>query len=313
MADYPIEAFLSDDYAHSANTLFHFVKEMDYLKNILVNMAIVPRYCIEDIDYLNLEIGNKKINKIAVLQKCFCDIPIHKIKTRCFLKGNGEMFEALSTDEKYQVERNCAHTDFYGEYAIAFSKKWGEKNNLQPIQYLNPQSLLAKSFVTVFNNVIELDDLLDEISDYINQKLAFIKPLRGTMQRQFSKGSLETTIEFFKNFHDEQEWRYVPKIEELEKLSLDNIISNTNWIGQHLYLKEINKGLESNKYEDIWLKYRYEEIRYIIVPDMEARAKIINIILDIDNAKFENKDSSYIQKQILISKILVLEEIRRDW
>ncbi len=312
MSSYPIGATLSDDYAQSANTLFHFVKEMDYLKNILVNMTIVPRYCVENIDYLNLKIDGETINKIAVLQKCFCDIPIHKITTTCFLKGKGENFDDLSSDEKYQAERNNTHTDFYGEYAIAFSKKWGENNNLQPIQYLNPQSLFVNSFVTAFNNAIEMDNLLDEISDDINQRLAFVKPLRGTMQRQFRKDLSEITIEFIKNFHDEQEWRYVPSIKNLENLLLSPIIANSNLI-EPSYLKEVNKGLESNKYEAIWLKYSYEEIRYIIVPNVEARAEIINIILNIDDAKFENNASTDIQKQILVSKILVLEEIRRDW
>lgn len=312
MSSYPIKTELSDDYAQSANTLFHFVSKVDYLKYILLNKAIVPRYCIEDIDYLSLENNNKIIDKIAVLQKCFCDIPIHKITTNCFLRGSGKNFDTLSSYEKRRAEQSNTHTDFYGRYAIAFSKEWGESNNFQPVQYVNPQSHFTHSFINSFNSAIKLDDLPDEISDDINQKLAFIKPLRGKMQRQFHRDSSEITIEFIKNFHDEQEWRYVPDAIDLEKLSLPVIIANSNLVDQ-LYLKEVNKGLEDNKYNTIWLKYNYQDIRYIIVPNAESRMDIIKTIFDLDDTQFENAISTDVQKQLLVSKILVLEEIRRDW
>ena len=36
--------YINDDYAQSANTLFHFMKEPQYLKEILLKKAIVPRF-----------------------------------------------------------------------------------------------------------------------------------------------------------------------------------------------------------------------------------------------------------------------------
>ena len=36
-------------------------------------------------------------------------------------------YQNLSEDEKTKVPSKYTHTDFYGEYAIAFSKGWGEK------------------------------------------------------------------------------------------------------------------------------------------------------------------------------------------
>mgnify|MGYP000076990823 FL=1 len=45
-----------DDYAQSANTLFHFMKKQEYLNSILRRRAIIPRYCVETIDYLSIKI-----------------------------------------------------------------------------------------------------------------------------------------------------------------------------------------------------------------------------------------------------------------
>ena len=43
-----------DDYAQSANTLFHFMTKPEYLDSVLRRRAIIPRYCVETIDYLNI-------------------------------------------------------------------------------------------------------------------------------------------------------------------------------------------------------------------------------------------------------------------
>lgn len=43
-----------DDYAQSANTLFNFMKRKEYLINILRKKALIPRYCLENIEYLNI-------------------------------------------------------------------------------------------------------------------------------------------------------------------------------------------------------------------------------------------------------------------
>ena len=68
-----------DDYVQSANSLFHFMKEADYLKDALERSALVPRYCVETIDYLGIKSRGKLYDKIAVLQKCFCDLPFHQM------------------------------------------------------------------------------------------------------------------------------------------------------------------------------------------------------------------------------------------
>lgn len=66
-----------DDYAQSANSLFHFVTKPNYLKSILSRGAIIPRYCVETIDYLGIKDDGHLYRDVAILQKCLMSL------TRC--------------------------------------------------------------------------------------------------------------------------------------------------------------------------------------------------------------------------------------
>ena len=142
-----------DDYAQSANTLFHFMKKQEYLNSILRRRAIIPRYCVETIDYLSIKNGTRLFNEVAILQKCFCDIPFHKLADSFAVNGVGDVYESLSKDERADLEKNNTHFAYYGEYAVAFSKSWGEKKHLQPVHYLNKDSQYAKDFSALFSRV----------------------------------------------------------------------------------------------------------------------------------------------------------------
>ena len=78
-------------------------------------------------------------------------------------------------------------------------------------------------------------------------------------------------------------------------------------------INEISKGLEQEKYRKLWLEFSYNDIRYIIVPDTNARIEIIKTINALPDSCFEDEDDIVMQKYVLISKILVLAEIRKDW
>lgn len=312
MVDKGNVSFLAyDDYAQSANTLFNFMKEEKYLKGILQQKAIKPRYCVETVDYLNIHKGDIQFNEVAVLQKCFCDIPFHKLADTFPLNGTGENFEKLGAEEKAELERNNTHFDYYGKYAIAFSKTWCEQHNFQPIHYLNKDSHYTEDFRNLFQHILTDTDVLDQyVQDVIN-RLSYIKPLRGIMKRKVRlKGVEDIEVELYKNFHDEREWRYVPKSSSLEALSMGAVIANPKMVALH---REISQQLEDEKYNELWLKFSYDDIRYIIVPDAHSRINIIKEIMDLPMEKFDDGNNIELQKQVLISKILVLDEIRRDW
>lgn len=240
------------DYSQSANSLFHFMKEPEYLQEILRRKAIIPRYCEEEIGYLGISNGGDFYSRILVLQKCFCDIPLHKITQSFYLEGCGENFEKLTEAEKKRAVEHNTHPDFYGKYAIGFSKYWGEKHNLQPLHYINIDSNYVHETADWIKHIMEAEDIEDIYADDILNRLTVMKPLRGIMKRQFvrdvvdkkvavitkddtqgmdeSIGRMDNQkpetieIEFNKNFYDEQEWRYVPardKVEACERSRLE--------------------------------------------------------------------------------------------
>lgn len=303
-----------DDYAQSANTLFHFMSKIEYLKSLLINRAIVPRYCIENIEYLNIHVEDISFKEVAILQKCFCDIPFHKLTNNFELTGVGEVYKSLTDDEKLILTKNNTHPDYYGKFAIAFSKSWGENKNLQPVHYLNEKSLYTVELTKLLESTLNADNISEEYASDILNRLSFIKPLRGMMKRTIKRNNSENvSIEFYKNFHDEKEWRYVPNSAILSEAKIEPIIANPNILSLHAGIIDINNNLATDKYRPLWLEYNYDDIRYIIVPDLHSRIDVINAIMAIPDEQFDNQSQALMHKYILISKILVLEEIRKDW
>jgi len=300
-----------EDYAQSANTLFHFVTKDTYLQAALQRRALVPRYCTENIEYLELDGEPHQFSEIQVLQKCFCDIPFHKLADSFNVQGTGASFNSLSQSEKDEIGKHNTHFDYYGRYAISFSKKWGEKSGLQPIQYINTESNYSRYFSSAIKAALSADSILPAIEQDVLYRIAFSKPLRGIMHRRIKRtdGS-SVDVEIYKNFHDECEWRYVPRFEELSDLRIQNIIANPKLME---LANSINRRLEAEEYRRLWLEFEYDDIRYIVVPDAAARVKIIGTISDLPDSQFQQGESISIQKSILVSKILVLDEIRKDW
>lgn len=161
----------------SANTLFNFMKQIKYLKKILRNFAIIPRYVNEDISYLGLETDN-----LAIPMTCFCDINMQRIEW---------------------------HTKTYGKYGIAFHKDWSIRQGIQPIHYINPNSFLLREYKGTFVGAEKYDGAdpeVENLRDYLLCHLAFMKPL----YRYDEQGSSS-----YQNFHDEREWRYVPNMADI--------------------------------------------------------------------------------------------------
>lgn len=126
------------------------------------------------------------------------------------------------------------------------------------------------------------------------------------MERITDSGKI---VKVIKNFHDEKEWRYVPRQEELIRNNLQNIIVSENVLKKR---STINRELQNIEYQNIWLRFEYEDIKYIIVPNRTERIELIKFINLLPDNNFRDDDGE-IDKDILISRILVLEEIRGDW
>ena len=184
-------------YKQSANVFLHCMKKIKYLKEILENRAIIPRYNVENIGFLNID-GEEEI---AFPMICFCDIFLGKLKP---------------------------HMSVYGEYGIGLDKNFGIYNGFEPINYVNTDSKLIKNLRNtmryLYNNY---DGSVDDI--YIEQlmhNLLYIKPIYGKMKICDNK---------YRNmlFADEREWRYIPDMNDTD---MDLLLSFKNLTMENLQL-----------------------------------------------------------------------------
>lgn len=227
-----------------ADTLFTFCTKWEYLKSPLKSKMISPRYCKEDIEYLNI----LQLRQIAFPMKCFCDINMHKL---------GE------------------HLYWYGCYGIGLTKEWGMKNGVQPIQYINPSSSLKNDFKTAFSDALEIkkdSQTKNEIQmkNYLLHQLMYFKPYSGEMENR-NTGKKET-----KCFTDECEWRYVP---DVSKIGYKQIYYNENILNAGI-LNELSISMEENP--DISLKFELDDLKYIIIKTKEDFEQIFKFINEMD-------------------------------
>ena len=175
----------------SANFLCNFMRKPEYLKTIIRNMAIKPRYFEEKIDYL----GIPEWTTITFPMTCFCDIPLTRVRS---------------------------HMKEYGDYGIALSKRYCISKDVQPILYLNKNNRIKKDLSEVLSKLYSSPELPDDFKMYPNMLLGLLlytKPIDGFMRR----GDEQPKHLLFK---DECEWRYVPTVPDDMPLIM-NPIDNT--------------------------------------------------------------------------------------
>lgn len=229
-----------------ADTLFTFMTHLEFLITSVKQSMLSPRYCEEDVSYLNIN----DIKKLAFPMKCFCDINMHKL------------------DE---------HLDWYGFYGLAFPKEWGMKNKIQPVQYINPDSYLCEDFSEAFSAALKVkslegDSAQSKMKNFLLHEIFYYKPYSGKIENRNTKQIEE------KCFTDECEWRFVPNVTSKDYYQViynDNVLNS----GTLIDLSNSMLGIP-----EISLKFNYSDLKYIIVKsvaDFEKLTKeIINLNLD---------------------------------
>lgn len=226
----------------SADTIFNFMSEFFHLQKTLENKMLSPRYCKEDIRYLKIP----GLKEIAFPMKCFCDINIHKL------------------DE---------HISWYGGYAIGFSKEFGRKKGIQPISYINENSMLAKDYREAFKAALKETDLksknIENMKNYLLHQLMYVKPIEG-------KTFNHTQNKYIKKcLTDEQEWRFVPSVEMLEKLEMKQAIVDISELDKSILTLESN-ALDG--IEECSISFEYGDIKYIMVLDEQELPPLYKVI-----------------------------------
>lgn len=229
----------------SANSLFKFMNELKYLKDILNNKALIPRYCDEDITYLNWT-----YKFLSFPMVCFCDIRLSKV---------------------------IDHIAFYGQYGIGLSKKWGKEKGIQALQYINSNSELTIKLNSIFSYAIEDDGDNNSYQSFLLYTLLFQKPLEGTMTYRNEMG--EATI-VNKVFQDEQEWRYINT--SFRNIVGDQglIIRENNITSKKHSIKKDAYNNEIIQHEECWLKFEYKDINYLLVNTQIEKDELMKFIFN---------------------------------
>lgn len=246
---------------NSSNVLCNYMKKQEYLNIILKNQAIIPRYVMESIAYLNL--GDLKT--ICFPMTCFCDILFSRVGT---------------------------HMSRYGEYGIGLDKVAVlKKYRIQPIHYINENSPLAddfsEAFTAFYNSNIRVDKTAEVLLDYLLSTIVYMKPLWG--QEKNKEGNLEKYV-----YQDECEWRYIPSDnfpDELKPIILPQRKTTNN------ACDVFSKALA--RHEECWLKFRWEDVRYLIVPDEKA---VKETITTIKKLLLEDEEKYFLISKIEISR-----------
>lgn len=131
-----------------SHTLFHFTKNIDFLKDILVN-GFWPRYCLEDLRWYT---GSQ--TRSAYPMVCFCDIPLSRV------------------DE---------HVGFYGNYGIGVSREWARNNELSPVIYLNENTPQHQSLKSILLGNLKNKGYYPNSDSDVNNIMSHIKPIEGEM------------------------------------------------------------------------------------------------------------------------------------
>lgn len=155
------------------------------------------------------------------------------------------------------------HLNKYGGFSIGMKREWIIKKRFTPVCYYSNHSPLIENMIERFkfhqlqkNEISLLADNLD-LNAYLYH-LAHAKNYEGY---------LKTSKKEYKSyrFSDEREWRYVPKIEALQRLE------------QFFYLTEDEYNTKKKEYNDNILKFQLffevTDIQYIIVKEEYQVAK----------------------------------------
>ena len=251
--------------AVSANTLFHFTTGLPVIKGIL-REGFYPSYhreVLRDILRRKSEYGVSYVPMV-----CFCDIPLTRIKK---------------------------HIQDYGSYGIGLTKKWGLKQKISPIIYVDKNSntvshikKLTESLATLDLNYKKrliqaetVDNLVLDFENVMGELMHIYKYLKP-----YKRG--ETV------FYDEREWRYVPYGSQYPVL----------WKGKFKRRFELNKLLR----KEAPLKFSPDDINYIVVRGNKEIPKMVDIINRLPNRPYTKSI-----KKILSTKIITTEQLDRDF
>jgi Putative abortive phage resistance protein AbiGi, antitoxin len=217
-------------------------------------------------------VGKGKSTGFAVPMVSFCDLKLSELKV---------------------------HMDKYKGYGIGLSKSWANSHGLNPVFYVNKHCAFTSNFIAA---VERLHRHLDSIYDFEQHRAAsaaymdilntyrYIKNYEGDLVRPG-----KATAPNYR-FADEREWRYVPPLNSTKR----PFVPLTQIEGD-VQKRDLNASISN-----LQLKFKPEDIRYLIVEKDKERMELIN---HLESVKMRFSEDT---RRRLASRILTADQIRRD-
>lgn len=244
--------------AISTNSIIHYTDSYNILELILKE-GFKIKYCVEKI---KLADGNSNAAHPMI---SFCDIPLSD---------------------------SIQHFDAYGKYGIGLTKDWAVRNGVNPVLYIDHNSLFAKSLYELIKERRKKTTNLTSVqSNQILQIKAYAKNYSGYLKRKLVDNPNY-------KFYDEREWRLIPDSEQ---------INDANF-SVDLVAYEKDKNGYNDKLNDCRITFKSNDISYIIVEKTSEIPRIINFIRTEYSERCTAKELD-----ILFSKICSTEQIIADY
>lgn len=215
----------------STNSIIHYTNSLDNLIGILQEGFRI-KYCSE-----RLNLGKSRYSSAAHPMISFCDIPL---------------------------SASIQHFEAYGKYGIGLSKKWAFEIGINPVLYIDENSLFAEN---LYELIKERRNEKTNLTLKQKKEILHIK----SYAKNYS-GSFTRKNKIYKNykFYDEREWRIVP----------DNNILGAALFSISSKAYKSNKEKYNSRISNIRLEFDAKDISYIIVERTDEIPDIIKIVRD---------------------------------
>lgn len=241
----------------------------------------MPTYCKET---WNL---NNSIESVYFPMISFCDLPLSLIKE---------------------------HIQRYGNYGIGMKKDWGILKKLNPVIYIESNSIIARDLDDSLLHLNDLYDAIEEFSKNLNKRSSM--KFLNVDKTMVKAGKLHLNIfRYLKNyegalnrngkiikkyrFYDEREWRYVP---EFDNKDIKNHLDNK------AYARYRQKSKAKPLLDKIVLEFTADDIEYLIVKSNKDIPRLIKKIQGTNNLA-KNGDKLL----ELTTRILTIEQLDKDF
>lgn len=253
--------------AISSNSVIHYTNKLENLKGILESQGFRLKYCLEKIS-----INNETIFESGVPMISFCDIPLSEVKN---------------------------HIDLYGSYAIGLYKTWAKKSRLNPVLYLEDNSVISNSILSLYDYISDINEMKDYNDKDSNILVEYLSVLRfyKNYEGKLKHGKIDS--ENYR-FYDEREWRYVPDLEKTSNSDFPFIIWGDEYASKK---QEYNENISNH-----FLNFDFKDISYIIVDDESDIPEILSVL----NTVYEDICTSK-ELKVLSTRIITKNQIYNDF